>query len=73
MAVKSGNTEIIYQAILTVLADATNDLSRSCQEQRPGTTTEQQQVKEYVDYKSVAPETKKILTKDLSANFVMSK
>ena len=31
-AVKSGNNEIIYQDILTALADATNGLSISCHE-----------------------------------------
>jgi len=36
MAVKGGNNEIIYQDILTALADATNDLSMPCHEQWTG-------------------------------------
>jgi len=36
-AVKIGNNKIIYQDILTALADATNDLRN---EQRPGATTD---------------------------------
>ena len=36
LAVKSGNNKIIYQNILTALADANNDLSMHCHEQRTG-------------------------------------
>ena len=36
LAVKSGNNEIIYQDILTALADETNDLSMPCHDQRAG-------------------------------------
>src|SRR6218665_3440642 len=36
LAVKSSNTKIIYQDILTALADATNDLFMPCLEQRTG-------------------------------------
>src|SRR6218665_1448431 len=36
LAVKSGNNKIEYQDILTALADATNDLSMPCHEQRMG-------------------------------------
>jgi len=40
LSVKSGNIYIIFQYILTALADATNDLSMPCHEQRPFATTE---------------------------------
>jgi len=36
LAVISGNNKIIYQDILTALADATNDQPMPCHEQRPG-------------------------------------
>ena len=35
----SGNNKIIYQDILTALADATDDLSMPCHEQRTGAVT----------------------------------
>ena len=37
---KSGNNKIIYLDILTALADATNDLSMPCNEQRTGDATD---------------------------------
>lgn len=36
VAVKSCNNEVMYQDILTVLGDATNDLSKPCHDQRIG-------------------------------------
>jgi len=36
LAVKNGNNKIIYQDILTALADATNGLPMPCHEQRTG-------------------------------------
>src|SRR6218665_3765896 len=39
LAVKSGNNKIIYQNILTALADATNALPMPCLEQRTGAAT----------------------------------
>jgi len=39
LAVKSGNNKMIYQDILTALADATNDLSMPYHEQRTGAAT----------------------------------
>ena len=39
LAVKSGNNKIIYEDILTALADAANDLSMPCHEQRTGAAT----------------------------------
>jgi len=39
LAVKGGNNKIIYEDILTALADATNDLSMPCHEQRTGPST----------------------------------
>ena len=35
---KSHNNKIIHEGILTALADATNDLSMACDEQRTGQT-----------------------------------
>jgi len=39
MAVKSCNNKIIYKDILTARADATNELSMPCHEQRTGAAT----------------------------------
>ena len=39
LAVKSGNNKIIYQDILTALADEANDLLAPCHEQRTGAAT----------------------------------
>ena len=40
LAVNSGNNKIIYQDILTALADATNDLTMLCHELRIGAATD---------------------------------
>jgi len=55
LASKSGNNKIIYQDILTAIADATNDLSMPCHKQQTDSATDDEflnfvlQVKYFLD------------------------